>query len=204
MIKAVIFDVGGVLLRTADQGHRRRWETSLGLEAGALEALVLNSEMGHKAQRGEVTDGELWAWAGKELALGARLADFQRDFWAGDVLDEELVAYIRRLRPAYQTAVISNATDDLLKNLRRHGIIDDFDLIVGSAYEGIMKPDARIYERALLRLGRAPQEAVFIDDFAHNIRAAAEVGLATVHYRPGVDVPAELKALGVVEPRHKA
>lgn len=200
MIKAVIFDIGGVLLRTADQSHRRRWEEQLGLVPGTLEAIVLNSEMGHQAQRGEVTDAELWRWAGAELDLGQQLDDLQRDFWAGDVLDDELVSYIRSLRPGYQTAVISNATDDLLPNLRRHGIDDAFDLIVGSAWEGVMKPDPRIYQRTLARLGRAPQEAVFIDDFAHNIDAAAALGLATIHYQPGVDVPAELAALGVVPP----
>ncbi len=201
MIKAIIFDIGGVLLRTADQQPRRRWETRLGLPPGELEAIVLNSDMGHRAQRGEISDAELWAWVGHKLALGDQLPEFRSDFWAGDVLDSDLMAYIRSLRPAYQTAVISNATDALQSTLGAHGISDAFDLIVGSAQEGIMKPDPRIFEDTLARLGRTAPEAVFIDDFQHNITAAQTLGLATVHYQPGVDVPAELAALGVVVPQ---
>lgn len=204
MIKAVIFDVGGVLLRTADQSHRRHWETQLGLRPGELEAIVLNSEMGHKAQRGEISDDALWTWTGERLALGDQLDAFRRDFWAGDELDEDLVALIRRLRPAYQTAVISNATDALVMTLTRHDLIDAFDLIVGSAEEGIMKPDQAIFMSTLARLNIAPEEAVFIDDFQHNISAASDLGLATIHFQPGVDIVKELAALGVTVPEEES
>jgi FMN phosphatase YigB (HAD superfamily) len=46
-------------------------------------------------------------------------------------------------------------------------------------------------------LGREPAEAVFIDDFAHNIEGARAVGMAAIHYQPGIDLVAELAALGV-------
>jgi HAD superfamily hydrolase (TIGR01509 family) len=74
---------------------------------------------------------------------------------------------------------------------------DAFDLIVGSAYERVMKPDPAIFLRTLERLGRAPHEAVFIDDFAHNIEGARGVGMAAIHYTPGMDLAAALASLGV-------
>ncbi|MEJ2754163.1 MAG: HAD-IA family hydrolase, partial [Chloroflexota bacterium] len=173
MIKAIIFDVGGVLLRTEDHSYRRRWEAELGLEHGEAEEIVFNSEMGQKAQRGEISDEELWQWIGQRLELGQRLEAFRQDFWAGDVLDEDLVALIRSLRPRYQTAVISNATDALRDSLaRKLGIADAFDVIIGSADLGIMKPSPVIYERALADLDREAQESLFIDDFQHNVTAA--------------------------------
>ena len=61
-----------------------------------------------------------------------------------------------------------------------------------------MKPDAEIYERTLARLGRQPEEAVFVDDFAHNIEAAQQLGIATIHMRPDTNVPEELAWLGVM------
>ena len=200
MIKAIIFDVGGVLIRTADHSSRRGWEKQLGLAEQESEQIVFNSEMGHKAQRGEISDSELWQWVGQRLNLTPkRLAEFQAGFWAGDVLDTKLVAFIHRLRPTYQTAIISNATDGLHDSLtRQHAIADAFDLIVGSAVEKVMKPDPEIYVRTLARLGRQPDEAVFIDDFAHNIAAAQALGMSTIHFRPGTDVPAELARLGVM------
>lgn len=197
MIKAVIFDVGGVLLRTQDQSHRRRLEAELGLPDGEVEKLVFNSEIATQAQSGMISDEEQWQWLAEQLALtGERLDTFRDRFWAGDVLDEELVSYLRSLRPDYQTAILSNATDKPHYGLTQ-GIGDAFDLIVWSADEKVMKPDETIYRRTLARLGRKPAEAVFVDDSEVNVAAAAEIGMATIHYRPGMDVPAALARIGV-------
>ncbi|MDX1413430.1 MAG: HAD family phosphatase [Candidatus Promineifilaceae bacterium] len=199
MIKAVIFDVGGVLIRTQDHSHRREWEQILGLDERESEEIVFNSEMGQKAQKGEISDQQLWAWVDERLNLGDRLEAFRDGFWAGDQLDMTLISYIQSLRPKYQTAIISNATDGLRNSLtNEHKISRAFDLIIGSAEEKTMKPDHKIYWLALKRLGRHPNEAVFIDDFAQNIRAAQEVGMATIHYQPGIHIPAELAKLGVI------
>jgi HAD superfamily hydrolase (TIGR01509 family) len=197
-IRAVLFDVGGVLVRTFDHSGRQTWERRLGLPPGGAEAIVLNSEMGHRAQRGEISDEALWVWVSERLALGDELAAFRADFWRGDRVDESLVALIRRLRPRYQTAVISNAGDALRTTLQSYGLLDEFDLIVGSAYEGIMKPRPAIYERTLARLGRAANEAVFIDDAPANIAGATAVGLHTIHFTPATDLAGELQRLGVI------
>jgi epoxide hydrolase-like predicted phosphatase len=81
--------------------------------------------------------------------------------------------------------------------MRPFQIADAFDLIIGSAEVKIMKPDHAIYQLALQRLDLQPDETVFIDDFAHNIVAAKQVGMATIHFKSDLDVPAELAKLGV-------
>lgn len=199
MIKAIIFDIGGVLIRTPDRSSRRAWEVKLGLAEWESEDVVFSGEMGTKAQSGLITDSELWEWVGRHLELSAaNLTAFRRDFWAGDVLDRELVDYIRQLRPQYQTAVISNATDALQQALTQvYPIADAFDLIVCSAEEKIMKPDLEIYRRTLARLGREPAEAVFIDDNTDNVAAARSLGMAALHFNPTVNVAQELEGLGV-------
>ncbi|MCA9952974.1 MAG: hypothetical protein KDE48_25170, partial [Anaerolineales bacterium] len=129
MIKAVIFDVGGVLIRTEDYGRRRSWERKLGLADWESEEIVFNSAMGKKAQEGAISDAELWIWVGERLDLGNQLDAFRADFFGGDVLDSTLMEYIRSLRPTYKTAIISNATDSLQTAVAN--IADAFDLIVG-------------------------------------------------------------------------
>ncbi|MCL4263527.1 MAG: HAD family phosphatase [Anaerolineae bacterium] len=200
MIKAIIFDFGGVILRTHDWSGRRHWEQRLGLPEHGAEQLVFNSERGRLAQHGRITYDDLWQWVGQMCGLSAaELAQFQADFWAGDVLDEKLVEMIRGLRTFYQTALISNAFDDLRDVLtNQFAIADAFDVIVISAEEGIMKPDPRLYHIALERLGCRPQEAIFIDDFAHNIEGAQAVGLHTIHFTPGIDLAGIIKDLVAV------
>ncbi|CUS02233.2 conserved protein of unknown function [Candidatus Promineifilum breve] len=196
-IQAIIFDVGGVLVRTHDQSGRRVWEERLGLAPGQLEAIVLNSEMGHRAQRGEISDDELWAWVSQRFSLGDELDAFRPDFWRGDAVDQGLVALVGRLNRRYQTAIISNATDALLTTLEDYQLLVEFDLVVGSAYEGLMKPAPAIFETTLIRLGRVAAETVFIDDAPANIAGAQAVGLQTILFTPALDLAAELAALGV-------
>lgn len=200
MIKAVIFDVGGVLVRTEDRMPRRKLEERLGLAPGEAERIVYNSERGRAAQRGEITAAELWHSVQAHFGFDAdELQSFRSQFWGGDRLDQSLVDFIRRLRPHYQTAIISNAMDDLNQTLAgAYPIADAFDLIVGSAYEGIMKPDAEIFRRTLARLGRSPEETIFVDDFAHNVEGAQAVGMHAIHYTPQLDLTTALASYGVV------
>lgn len=203
MIRAVIFDVGGVLIRTPDRASRKTWEDKLGLAEWESETIVFGDgspdAMGSKAQRGEISTAELWGWVGQRLNLSPdELNGFRRAFWAGDVLDEGLIAIIRGLRPLYQTAIISNATDSLRQTLSTaYPIADAFDLIVCSAEEKVMKPDPLIFQRTLERLRCKSEETVFVDDFAYNIEAANRLGMHTIHFNPLVDVAVELAKLGV-------
>jgi len=199
MIKAIIFDVGGVLLRTHNHSYRRTWEKKLGLKQWESEQIVFNSEMGQKAQLGAISHADLWRWVGTRLGLvNGDLTAFQHDFWAGDVLDMALVDLIRQAHGRYQTAIISNYHDDLRRELTHdHHIADLFDEIVISAEEKVMKPNPQIYQTALTRLGRDPEEAVFIDDFQHNIKSAHEVGMHGIHFTPATNLKDELLALGI-------
>jgi HAD superfamily hydrolase (TIGR01509 family) len=62
----------------------------------------------------------------------------------------------------------------------------------------VVKPEARIYEILFKRVGAAPKDLLFIDDSPANVRAAAALGMATIHYRPGVDLERELEARGAL------
>jgi len=202
MIKAVIFDIGGVLIRTEDRSPRSNLEKRLNLQPGEAEFLVYNSEMGQKAQQGLISAGEQWAWLQQTLKLSAdEIQQFRQEFWGGDRVDQTLIELIRGLRPRYQIAIISNAMDDLLTfvipQLDPSGGGELFDLIVGSAYARIMKPAATIFEQTLTQLGRQPAEAVFIDDMAYNITGARAVGMHAIHFQPGTDLAQELAQLGV-------
>ena len=184
MINGVIFDVGGVLLRTHDQSGRRKWEARLGLKPEELAYLVFDSQLGRQAQLGQASPGEIWVWLGVHLGLNSeQLASLQRDFWSGDRLDQELCDYIRALRPRYRTGMLSNnSSPDGQAMAQGLGIADCFDVFVTSAEIGVMKPDPRIYQVALDRLGVSPPEAIFVDDFVENVEAARQLGMGVVHF----------------------
>ena len=199
MIQAVIFDLGGVLVRTEDPAGRRRLEAAHGLAGLEVDRLVFDSEPAIRATLGEVPAAAVWEHVGARLKLDpAQLEDFQREFWSSDQLDLELVALLKSLRPRYKTAILSNAWSDARQNFTRLWNLDQaVDAIIISAEERLAKPDARLYLLAATRLGVPPEAAVLVDDFEKNIAGARAAGLSAIHYQAGLDVRAELRKLGV-------
>ena len=70
------------------------------------------------------------------------------------------------------------------------------DLVV-SGEEGILKPDRRIFEIALQRIGRPAQEVIFIDDTKANVHAAQALGMKALHFRSMARLREELIRHGV-------
>lgn len=200
-LKAVIFDFGGVLLRTHDRALRTRWDDRLGFPPGHFEDFIFNSPAGQAAQLGRATWDDVWAVAGREFGLPlAELARARADFFAGDRLDADLAAYIRRLKQHYTIGLLSNTWHrDGRTLLQEHNLLDAFDAWVTSAEIGVMKPDPQIYRVALERVQAKAVEAVFVDDFVQNVVAARELGLQAVHYTDPVAARRALEHLtGVV------
>lgn len=184
-IRAVIFDMGGVLLRSENESGRRKWEQRLGLAEGELAEIVFNSPVSQQAAVGRATDEDVWAHVAQRFGLdGERLRQLRRDFWSGDRADAQLADFLRNLRPHYRTAILSNAWPGARRALtERWGLADAVDEMIISAEEGVAKPDPAIYRIALERLGVGPSEAVFVDDMAINVEAARALGMHGVQFR---------------------
>jgi len=195
-IKAVIWDVGGVLIRTENPEPRGELATELGVTREFLVELVFGGEQGTRAQTGEISQDEIWAYARNELKLSSNeYPDLRQRFFRGDILDSKLVAFIRTIKPHYKIGIISNAWSELPTALEEWEILDLFDVVVGSGDVGIMKPDPKIYQIALDYLAVKPDEAVFIDDFIENVQGARQLGIHTIYFRNRDQALIELKSL---------
>jgi epoxide hydrolase-like predicted phosphatase len=183
-INAIIWDMGGVILRTEDPAPRQELADRLGLTRTDLEELVFHSPSGLRAQRGEITYEEHWRNLQQALQLPVEsLPAVQRSFWGGDHLDLELIADIRGMRAQYKIGLLSNAFSDLRQVITQEwNMADLFDDMVISAEVGIMKPDPRSYRLVVDRLGVRPAEAVFVDDFQHNVNAALTAGFQAIRF----------------------
>ncbi len=194
---AIIFDFGGVLLRTRDHSLRIKWEEKLGLKRWEFEDYIFNGPVGKKAQLGQASWDEVWADAGEKFRLAAaETAQARQDFFGGDVLDEGLVALIRQLKARYTIGLLSNTWfSDGWEMLRQFDIADAFHFTLTSAEVGVMKPDARIYQIALQRAKTAPSQSLFVDDSERNILAARKLGMQTIHFVDPKGVYARLEPL---------
>jgi epoxide hydrolase-like predicted phosphatase len=196
-IQAIYWDIGGVLVRTGDPLPRTALAQRLGMSYQDLESLVFGSEIGRKAQRGEITEAERWNYLSQELGIQPEEVSLVRQaFFGGDFLDQELVAYLQRLKPRYKLGVISNAMNGTRQFIEvQCGLAGLFDTLTFSAEVGVMKPDVRIFRHALDSLGVEPASAVFVDDFFHNVEAARLLGMQAVHFQSPAQAMAELEQI---------
>lgn len=182
-IKAVFFDLGGVILRTEYQAPRQHLAERLHMEYDDLVRLVFDSPTAQQASIGEITAAEHWASVMKRLKRPeSEMKSIRDEFFAGDVIDRELLDFLRSLRSKRRTGLISNAWDDQREFIVKKKFDDAFDKMIISAEVKVAKPSARIYRIALKQLEVSPSEAVFVDDFYENIEACEKLGIKGIHF----------------------
>ncbi len=195
-IRAVFFDLGGVLVRTEFQAPRQQLAERLGMEYDDLVKIVFGSDSGIKATLGEISSDQHWNSIMKRLKRPASELDAIRaEFFAGDIVDRTLLDYLRSLRGKYKTGLISNAWGDLRDFIVREKFDDAFDKMIISAEVGAAKPEPKIFQIALEQFGVKPNEAVFVDDFLINIEGCEKVGIKGIHFQDTESTLRQLKKL---------
>jgi len=183
-IKAVIFDLGGVLLRTENGKPREALASRLGISRRELEHFVFSSPSALQAEEGKILEEQHWQILLDQLGVGLDERQvFIETFWSGDVLDNDLIDFIRGLRTNYRTGLLSNAWSGARDGIgRKFGSLDAFDVSVFSAEVGMRKPEVEIFHYILEKVGAVPDAAIFVDDFIENILAAKRIGIRCIHF----------------------
>jgi epoxide hydrolase-like predicted phosphatase len=195
-IKAVFFDLGGVIVRTEFQAPRQQLADRLGMDYDDLNKVVFDSDSGIKATMGEISSEDHWASVIKRLKRPiSELLAIRDEFFAGDIVDRTLLDYIRSLRGTYKTGLISNAWSDLRDFIVREKFDDAFDKLIISAEVGAAKPEAKIFQIALEQFGVKPKEAVFVDDFKINIEGCEKVGIKGILFKDPESTLRQLRKL---------
>lgn len=198
-IRAVFFDLGGVIVRTEDKGPRTRLAERLGLTYEGLARVVFEGGGDHSGARatiGQISEQEHWRNVVRSLGLpDDQLEQVRDDFFAGDVVDVSLLDFLRSLHPGRKTGLISNAWSGLRAWLEANGHADAFDVLTISAEAGVAKPAPGIFERALEAAGVQAAEAAFLDDFPENVEASRALGMQAIQFRSAEQALGDLRRL---------
>jgi epoxide hydrolase-like predicted phosphatase len=183
-IRAVFFDFGGVLMRTEYQAPRQHLAERFRLDYDDIDKIVFGSESARRASVGEISEEIHWGEVLKRLKRpSSEVKSFSDEFFGGDILDRNLIKYIRSLRGKVHTGLISNAWSGMREFLTKEKIIDIFDSLTISAEVGVVKPEAQIYNIALEQARVSAKEAVFVDDMKVNIDACEEIGMKGIWFK---------------------
>jgi len=197
-IKAIIFDVGGVLCQGSWQHFVQRC-AKLGLKQ--VEKIKKNDPYGY----------------GKPMQIGERTARQELDrFFGGNVpaekmnkaielyaeewaRDEEMIEFVKGLRGKRKLGLLSNTEDVHAARMRKEKLLEMFDAYVLSNEVGLVKPDEGIYLLMLEKLGVKAAESVFFDDVQENVDAAKKLGMQAFRFISREQCESKLKDLGVIE-----
>jgi len=180
--RAVIFDLGGVVL--GSPLHMiAEYERDAGIPPGTINRVVMEAGL----------DGAWSRYERGELAADDFVPAFEVECRvAGAEVDATLILRrideVTRPRPEMYQAIErirehGLATAALTNNfapLQAPDLTARFDVVVQSSVEGFRKPQKRIYEIVVERLGIEAKEAVFLDDIGANLKPARAMGMATI------------------------
>lgn len=190
MIRAALFDFGGVILTSPFEAFAR-YEAERGLPPGfvrGLNARNPDTNAWSRLERGDVDFPEFCRlFEGEATEAGGEVdAAEVMALLAGEVRPA-MVEAVRRCHERLHTALLTNnfvppgGDEDGAPAPRDHGdVMSHFDVVVESSVVGVRKPDPRFYAMACEALGVEASECVFLDDLGINLKPARALGMTTV------------------------
>jgi putative hydrolase of the HAD superfamily len=198
-IRAIFWDVGGVLLTNA-------WDRTERM--AALEHFRLDDEEFHSRHEMVVSSFERGIISLDEY-LDRTVFYRNRPFSRGEFHEfmfslsqpmPEVLAFAKALADSgkYFMGTINNESRELnLHRIEKYGLREIFRLFVSSCFVGLRKPESGIYRLAIETTQINPEQCCFIDDRALNLEIAAKMGMRTIQVQTLDQLRNELQKLGV-------
>jgi 2-haloacid dehalogenase len=197
---AVVFDIGGVLLDW-DPRHlyRKLFDDEEAMDRFLDQVCTLDWHAAHdRGIAAEESCATLAAAHPEQADLIYAWARRTEEMIAGPIEGTvEILAELRRAGvPCY--GLTNMEAETYPKRLARYPFLSWFDGTVVSAHEGVIKPDAEIFNRLLTRFELEAERTVMIDDAPRNLQTAARLGMKPVRFTTPGRLRRELEALGLL------
>ena len=204
-IKAIAFDVGGVL----------RWNGEKGMNVleRIADMIGIPSDEFKKAywKRNQLSNVENMPWEDliakvvkifdPTFEMEDRVRKFVRDYEASRTTNKYLIDLFPKFHAlGLKIGILSNATTQLRKWLEDEGIEPLADAIVISGEIGYQKPDRKAFDILFERLALAPGQVVFVDDSAKSLEKAHEIGYIPILFKDNEQLKDDLGKLGIPLP----
>lgn len=178
MIKAVLFDFGGVLTESGRSGFVAQSLADLyGVNQSQLD---VNADH-YMLRRGKGDEDALFARLNAQFGKQVTKQMFLDKVHGLFVPSDEVYDLAARLREhGIKTGILSNIFAMNAAILRQQGRYDGFDPVILSCDEGYAKPDKELYDVAIAKLGVKPDEILFVDDQEKCTQTAEAMGMFTV------------------------
>jgi len=182
MIKAVIFDYGGVAIYVNEEATLVDMANTYGVDITTFRKHF--EPIAARMEKGMISERTLWRLLSNSLNKPLpknRFILFNRQFIKNLVFYPEIFALVKKLKQRrYKTAVLSNSCSANTRLIEERGGYDVFDEQIISFRVHLSKPDPKIFKLAAKKLGVSLSECLFIDDEEKNLIPAKRLGMKTL------------------------
>lgn len=199
MIRAILFDLGRVIVPFDFQRGYRRLEEHCGIAAAVIPLRIGETDLVRRLESGRIEAREFYRELSAHLGLRIPYEEFC-DIWSSIFLPHTLVpaSLVAGLAARYRMVLLSNTNSIHFGMIRaNYPLLRHFHSFVLSYEVGAMKPESAIYQRAIEAAGCLPGECFFTDDIAEYVTGARLAGIDAVQFENAAQVERELKARGV-------
>lgn len=198
-IKALFWDVGGVLLTNGWDRHSRR---------KATEKFKLDwedYEDRHELVVGRFETGRLSLDHYLDRTIFYRPRDFGKDEFKNYMFAQSraiggTLDVVGRLANSgrYLLGTLNNESRELnLYRIDHFGLRKYFSVFMSSSFLGVKKPEDEMFRLVLDLSQRQPEECMFIDDRSLNLECAARSGLKTLQFKNAAQLDEDLHKAGL-------
>lgn len=190
MIKAIIFDIGGVLV---DQ--RRLVEKFIGIfkPKNTPEFLNhLNLEVTPLCKN-LITEKQFWVKFSKKYKVQSQKNLWTKDFEKLTKINNRVLNTAKGLKPLYKIGIISNTIRPHVEINKKRGLFDIFDSVVLSCEASLAKDSKEIFLLAAKKLKVRSRECIFIDDINDFVEIAKSAGMKGILFKNPIQLDKELK-----------
>lgn len=200
-MKAVIFDLGGVLLNLHfDRAVSAFAKAVPGVTEDAAER-ILSAKMKNRYEKGEWTTEEFYHALREELNADFSFSHFKK-CWENVFSENRPVTdLLPRIGEHCRLALLSNTNELHMDYIEKEfSFCRYFDDIYLSYKLGLMKPSKEIFDHVSASMGVEPGQCLFIDDSGENVKAAEKSGMEAIHFRSSGQLLSELETRGMLLP----
>ncbi|MBT7902977.1 HAD family phosphatase [Candidatus Woesearchaeota archaeon] len=195
MIKAIIFDWGGVIsIHGKFTQYYQEYKDQLNVTEEKYVKVA--TKYWNQVKIDEISCNSFWNNLGNDLNIDPK--KLQKEIFEYYGFNEEVWNLIKDLKPNYHLALLSNNMKEWFDKLdSQHNFTQIFDTLILSHDVKLAKPDEEIFLKAQNKLPFSPEECLFIDDQPRNITPAKKIGFNTILFTNANQLKEELKKFNI-------